>query len=66
MGRLSSYARIEVESFQTETDLACLFIIEGEKVWIPKSLLRDDDFDEDDEWFDIFVQEWFADQEGLI
>lgn len=47
-----------------ESDLAVLFDIEGEEVWVPKSLMEDWP-DEDDEG-EIEIPEWFAIKEGLV
>ena len=51
--------RIHVDSFEHETDLALLFMIDGDEVWIPKSVVVD--------WDDDFVDlpTWWAEKEGL-
>ena len=51
--------RIDVDSFEHETDMAVKFRIDGEELWIPKSVI--DDWSDD--WVD--VQRWWAEQEGL-
>jgi hypothetical protein len=51
--------RIDVDSFETETHRAVLFKVDGEKLWVPKSVV--DDWTDD--WVD--VQRWWAEKEGL-
>ncbi len=43
-----------------ETDKAILFLIEDDEVWIPKSVIEDDDC-----MGTIEVATWFCDREGL-
>ena len=57
---MSEIVTIDHDGLVYETDDAKLFEIDDEKVWIPKSLISD----EDDESVD--VPEWFAEKEGLI
>lgn len=51
-----------------ETDLAFLLEIDGDEIWIPKSVIN---FDESEEievgniLLEISVAQWFADKEGL-
>jgi hypothetical protein len=52
---------IEYDELKHETDMAYLVIIDGDEVWIPKSVCE---LDEDNQI--IEVQEWFAEKEGLI
>lgn len=49
-----------------ESDKAVLLDIEGEEVWVPKSLFDDDEWPEVDCEGDITLPEWFAIQEGLV
>jgi hypothetical protein len=48
-----------------ETDLAVLMDIDGEEVWVPKSIL-DEEWPEVDCEGDITLPEWFATKEGLV
>lgn len=48
----------------SDSELAVLFDIGGEKVWIPRSQLRDGVYDEGDLTFEI--PEWLALEKGLI
>jgi hypothetical protein len=54
------FIKIDVDSVETETARAVLFIIDEEKVWIPKSQI--------DEWSStwVTVKTWFAEKEGLV
>jgi len=52
-------AYIEFESIEAETDMAILFKVDGEDVWIPKSQLED----QGEELFAI--PKWLADKKGL-
>lgn len=51
-----------------ETDLAFLLEIDGDEIWIPKSVIN---FDESEEievgniMLEISIAQWFADKEGL-
>lgn len=50
------------------TESAVLVLVEGEEIWVPKSLLHDDsEIDEDSEKDDegtLVVPLWWAEQEG--
>ena len=50
-----------------ETDKALLCDIEGEEMWIPKSVIDDDSevYKEDDEGT-LIISDWFARKKGLI
>lgn len=50
---------IDYDKIDFETDNALLYVIEGNNVWIPKSVLSDDDGSS------ITLPLWFADKEGL-
>jgi hypothetical protein len=50
---------VEFDDIINETDLAILFLINGQEIWIPKSVITRQDDGE------IFVQTWFARKEGL-
>ena len=56
------YVEIDFDEFECETEKAYLFIVEGEKIWIPKSICRDIDEDLNT----VYIPEWFAEQEDLI
>ena len=45
-----------------DTDKARLFIIDGRDVWIPKSVIDEEDEEENT----VSVKEWWALKEGLI
>lgn len=51
-----------------ETDLAFLLDIDGDEIWIPKSVIN---FDESEEievgniMLEISIAQWFADKEGI-
>lgn len=53
--------QIEYEEQLHETDDAVLFLIDGDKVWIPKSVIEDDD-----EMGTIEVATWFCEKEELV
>lgn len=55
-------AEIYFDEQITETDKAILFNIEGEEVWVPKSLITYIDYYEN--YFEVYV--WFAEKEELI
>jgi hypothetical protein len=58
---------IQVEEVRRETDLALLFVVDGEEVWVPKSQIEEsDEISEGDEDIEVNVAEWFAEQEGLV
>lgn len=48
---------------RADTDMACLYIIDGEECWFPKSLHTRDD---DPKRKVIWVQQWFAEKEGYV
>jgi len=51
---------VEFDEIQHQTPDAVLFLIDGAKQWIPKSLIADV---EDDA---VWVATWFAEKEGLV
>jgi len=58
------YIEIDVLT-KYETDAAVLFDTgDGEKIWIPKSVMEED-YPDIGESGTIMVEEWFAIQEGL-
>lgn len=51
------------------TDMALLVEIDGEEVWIPKSVIHDDSevFDDsENSTGTLIVKKWWAEKEGLI
>ena len=70
MPREIDYVPIDVADYIRSTDLACLFEIDGEEIWVPKSVIDWDssDFGEDDEGMDgtVYIAEWFCDKEGIV
>lgn len=57
---------IYVEEVVAETDLALCFSIDGEEVWVPKSVIEDgDSISKGDEDLKVEVASWFAEKEGL-
>lgn len=50
---------VEYDKLIRETDAAQLYSIGGDEVWIPKSVILDDDGTV------LTVQRWFAEKEGL-
>lgn len=57
---------IAVEVVLRETDLALLFVIDDDEVWIPKSVIEDaETIDVGDEDIEINIASWFAEKEGL-
>ena len=50
---------LEHEGMIRETDMAQLYRIDGEKVWIPKSVITETGDDT------VMVKSWFAKKEGL-
>lgn len=50
------------EVLDSETDMAKLFIIEGSKVWIPKSQITEEDQDAGIVW----IPEWLAIEKELV
>lgn len=64
-----TYVGIDYDSIEYETDRAMLFIIEDDKVWVPKSCIHHDDMSgiADGEPPEIVrIMEWFALEHGLI
>jgi hypothetical protein len=58
---------IQVEEVKVETDLAFLFVIDGDEVWVPKSVIDEpDDIEVRDEEIEIEIHEWWASREGLV
>lgn len=58
---------IEVEEVKAETELAFLFVINGEESWVPKSQVEDaDDIEKGFSGIEVEVAEWFAEKEGLV
>lgn len=58
---------IQVEEVIRETDLALLFLIDDDEVWMPKSVITDgDEIEVGACEIEIEVAEWFAKQEGLV
>ncbi len=58
---------IEVERVERETELAFLFVVEGEEIWVPKSVVAEpDEVSEGDEDLELNIAEWFAERENLI
>lgn len=54
-----------VDEVRRETDLALLLVVEGDEVWVPKSLIEDADaIAAGDEDIEVEVAAWFAEQEG--
>lgn len=57
---------IEVDEVITETDKAYLFSIEGKEVWLPKSSIKDQCEDDDENITSVFISEHLAYDKGLI
>lgn len=51
---------LEHDGMIHETDMAQLYSIDGEKVWIPKSMILETTDDT------VLVKSWFARKEGLV
>jgi len=49
-----------------DTEQALLFDIDGDDVWIPRSLIEDMSIEDEYGFVTFFVPEWFAIQEGLV
>lgn len=63
---MSSYIHLDVERIARETDMALLLVIDGDELWVPKSVIADaDTYGEGDEDVTVSVQMWFAEKEGL-
>lgn len=57
---------IDVERVKAETDLALLFVIDGEEIWVPKSCIEEpDEIAVEDEEIEVEIAEWFCQREGL-
>lgn len=56
---------ITVDEVLHETDLAWLVLIDGEKYWLPKSKVEDDELVVGATGIDIEVPEWLAAAKGL-
>ncbi len=48
------------DSIVTETQNACLISVDGEEVWFPRGVLRDDVLSR------VWVADWFLEKEGLL
>lgn len=49
-----------------ETEMAVLCEVDGDEVWIPRSVIEDGEDLETGDTGDIEVAEWFAIKEGLV
>jgi len=58
-GRDEETTVVDVDKFEHETDRALLFIVDGENLWVPKSVARDYDDDH------VEVALWWAEKKGL-
>ena len=52
---------VEYDEHLHDTDDARLFLIDGEKVWIPKSVIEDDD-----DMGTLELASWFCEKEDLV
>jgi len=57
------YVPIDYDFVEAETDLAKCYMIDDEPIWFPKSVHEEDD---DPKRKVIWVEQWFAEQKGLI
>ena len=58
-----THLRIPRELKQGESEKAYCFNIDGQKVWLPKSQIRD--FEEINECFDFWMPEWLVVQNKI-
>lgn len=60
------YVPIPFDEILRETALAFLFVIEGEELWVPKSVIENPDtIDADEVGGEVWLAEWFSKKEGL-
>jgi hypothetical protein len=52
--------------FMAASDSAILVDVEGEEVWLPKSVVGDFDDAEPGDTIDLKIPEWLAEDRGLI
>lgn len=66
MAEKTEYVEIDAECIH-ETEEALLVLIEGEKYWVPKSLLHPEDNEvaSKGDTGVLCVPKWFSDKEGL-
>ncbi len=68
MSFIESTVTFQVERVEAETDKALLVDIEGEKVWVPKSMIADESevFSKEHGDGDLIVSAWWAERRGLV
>ena len=58
---------LEVENVEKESEKAFLFIVHGEKMWMPKSQIRSkEEVSEGQQKITGEISEWIAGEKGLI
>ena len=62
----SRYAYLDVDEIVTETDLAFLFRVGDEDIWVPKSQIADkDDYEVGDKEVEIGITKWWCEKNGF-
>lgn len=67
MTRSTESVWVDFDEKKTITDDAILFDFDGEEIWIPRSQILDEDFDDDGskKHGSIEIPEWLAEDRGL-
>lgn len=60
------YVTICIDEIETTTDAAVLAVIDGDELWIPRSVIEDGNSVEEGDDDSLEVAKWFAEKEGLI
>lgn len=62
----SGYVHLFVDQILRETAKAFCVDLDGEELWIPKSVISDaDDYEVGDFDVELSIAEWFAEKEGI-
>jgi len=57
------FETLDVDEFKHQTTKAWLVVIDGDDVWVPKSISI---YEPEDDPTSIQIQQWFCEKEGLI
>ena len=56
---------LSVDVVEKETEKAYLFVVGGEKIWMPKGQIRNGEVSEGDKELVVEITKWIAEQKGL-
>jgi hypothetical protein len=63
--RAGASVDVTAQKLMRETERAALFVVHGEQVWFPKSVIDEREQQPDGSWV-LIVKGWFAQKEGLL